>query len=101
MSTTPAVHTLESQVGGHAGVMTTEDGSLLIKPALKQELAFYQRIQSDPAEAFIALKKYTPKFLGTLTLEGEAAGSVDEGTLQIKPVGERKDECIPRASQVN
>jgi 1D-myo-inositol-tetrakisphosphate 5-kinase/inositol-polyphosphate multikinase len=81
--------------------MTTEDGSLLIKPALKQELAFYQRIQSDPAEAFIALKKYTPKFLGTLTLEGEAAGSVDEGTLQIKPVGERKDECIPRASQVN
>ena len=94
MSTTPVVHTLESQVGGHAGVMATEDGSLVIKPALTQELAFYQRIQSDPAEAFVALKKYTPTFMGTLTLEGEAAGSIEEGTLQIKPLGERKDECM-------
>ncbi|KAJ3522357.1 hypothetical protein NMY22_g11926 [Coprinellus aureogranulatus] len=87
-------------VGGHAGVMTTEDGSLLIKPALKQELAFYQRLQSDPSDAFRALRQYTPNFLGTLTLEGEAAGSTEDGNLQIKPVGERKDESISEVVHV-
>lgn len=75
-------------------MLTTEDGSLLIKPALKQELAFYQRLQSDSSEAFAALRKHTAKFLGTLTLEGEAAGSAEDGNLQIKPVGERKESIV-------
>lgn len=73
-------------------MLTTEDGSLLIKPALKQELAFYQRLQSDSSEAITAIRKFTAKFLGTLTLEGEAAGSAEDGNLQVTPIGERKDE---------
>ncbi|KAI6156346.1 hypothetical protein EDD17DRAFT_1626671, partial [Pisolithus thermaeus] len=32
--TLPPTAPLSSQVGGHAGVQTTEDGSLLLKPAL-------------------------------------------------------------------
>ncbi|KAJ2936596.1 hypothetical protein H1R20_g500, partial [Candolleomyces eurysporus] len=86
---TPVVQALASQVGGHAGVMTTEDGSLLIKPALKRELEFYQRLQSDKDEAIATLRQFTPKFLGTLTLEGEAKeGSGDGGALEIKPAAE-------------
>jgi hypothetical protein len=60
---------LESQVGGHAGVMVTEDGSLLIKPALHHELEFYQAIQQDPKLGL--LRDYTPKFIGVLKLEGK------------------------------
>lgn len=63
-----ATHLLESQVGGHAGVRTTEDGSLLIKPALKHELEFYQSLLQNPDLA--SLRPYTPKFIGTLKLEG-------------------------------
>jgi 1D-myo-inositol-tetrakisphosphate 5-kinase/inositol-polyphosphate multikinase len=92
---TPAVQALASQVGGHAGVMTTEDGSLLIKPALKRELEFYQRLQTDEDEAIATLRKFTPRFLGTLTLEGEAKeGSSEGGALEIKPAAERKDEFL-------
>ncbi|KAF9528253.1 hypothetical protein CPB83DRAFT_854709 [Crepidotus variabilis] len=65
----PSTQLLASQVGGHAGVMTTEDGSLLIKPALHHELAFYQKLQQDAALA--SLREYTPKFLGVLKLEGQ------------------------------
>ncbi|RDX47392.1 SAICAR synthase-like protein [Lentinus brumalis] len=60
---------LESQVGGHAGVMTSEDGSLLIKPALAAEVAFYQSVTGDPS--FAPLRPYVPKFYGTLRLEGK------------------------------
>ncbi|KAF9055075.1 SAICAR synthase-like protein [Hymenopellis radicata] len=42
---------LASQVGGHAGVLTSEDGSLLIKPALPLEHKFYQYLTSDPRKA--------------------------------------------------
>ena len=92
---TPAVQALASQVGGDAGVMTTEDGSLLIKPALKRELEFYQRLQTDADEAIATLRKFTPKFLGTLTLEGEAKeGSSEGGALEIRPAAERKDEFL-------
>jgi len=64
----PTTHLLGSQVGGHAGVMTTEDGSLLIKPAHPAEYAFYQLLQQDPV--LQSLRPYTPKFYGTLKLEG-------------------------------
>lgn len=59
---------LTSQVGGHAGVMASEDGSLLIKPALPIEVNFYQSVMSDPH--FEPLRPYMPKFFGTLRLEG-------------------------------
>jgi len=59
---------LASQVGGHPGVETTEDGSLLIKPALAREVRFYQTLSSD--STFAALRPFVPKFLGTLKLHG-------------------------------
>ncbi|GJE88105.1 inositol polyphosphate kinase family protein [Phanerochaete sordida] len=60
---------LESQVGGHPGVMTSEDGSLIMKPALPVEVAFYQAVLTDPA--LDAMRPYIPKFYGTLRLEGQ------------------------------
>ena len=71
---------LESQVGGHPGVRMSEDGSLLIKPALHREVAFYQSIASDPG--FAPLRPYVPKFYGTLRLEGkvdESAAAAEQG----------------------
>jgi 1D-myo-inositol-tetrakisphosphate 5-kinase/inositol-polyphosphate multikinase len=77
---------LASQVGGHAGVSTSEDGSLLIKPALAHEVSFYQTLTSDPV--FAPLKPYIPKFYGTLRFEGK----VKDGNLDIAhklPKGEK------------
>ncbi|KAI0373134.1 SAICAR synthase-like protein [Pilatotrama ljubarskyi] len=89
---------LEAQVGGHAGVMTSEDGSLLIKPALPNEVAFYQSVATDPG--FAPLRPYVPKFYGTLRLEGkvdESAPAPEEGA-PIKvveaPIEGEKDELI-------
>ncbi|KAF9806136.1 hypothetical protein IEO21_08798 [Rhodonia placenta] len=59
---------LTTQVGGHPGVLTTEDGVLLIKRALPREVAFYQSVSSDPALA--QLYNFIPEFYGTLKLEG-------------------------------
>ena len=47
--------TLNSQVGGHAGVLTTEDGSLLIKVALSRELEIYQIAIRPSLGSFAAL----------------------------------------------
>ena len=60
---------LHTQVGGHPGVLTSEDGSLLIKPAHPTEVAFYQSVVADPA--FTPLRPFVPKFYGTLTLQGK------------------------------
>ncbi|THV06890.1 SAICAR synthase-like protein [Dendrothele bispora CBS 962.96] len=87
--------TLASQVGGHAGVQTTEDGSLIIKPALPLEHKFY--LELTTSDAFAALRPYVPRFFGTLKLEGE----VDEtksntgGGIVIKETDtkEHKDKC--------
>ncbi|KAK0455191.1 SAICAR synthase-like protein [Desarmillaria tabescens] len=70
---------LASQVGGHAGVLTSEDGSLLIKPALPLEHHFYQTLNTNPA--FDALRPFIPKFLGTLKLQGE----LDEANQGLEP----------------
>lgn len=67
---------MASQVGGHAGVSTSEDGSLLIKPALPCEVSFYGHLNSNPV--FAALKAYVPKFYGTLRFEGK----VEDGNLE-------------------
>ncbi|KIO13851.1 hypothetical protein M404DRAFT_992088 [Pisolithus tinctorius Marx 270] len=40
--TLPPTVPLSSQVDRHAGVRKTDDGSLLLKPGLPRELAFYQ-----------------------------------------------------------
>lgn len=65
MSTVP----FRSQVGGHSGLQTSEDGSLIFKPALPLELQFYQSSISDPG--FAPLRPFISKFYGTLKLEGK------------------------------
>lgn len=77
------------QVGGHAGVSTSEDGSLLIKPALVHELEFYERLNSDPALA--PLRPHIPKFYGTLRFEGKVEGGNLETFREAQNKG--KDEC--------
>ncbi|EJF56298.1 SAICAR synthase-like protein [Dichomitus squalens LYAD-421 SS1] len=77
---------LDSQVGGHPGVLTSEDGSLLIKPAHPTEVAFYQTVIADPG--FAPLRPFVPKFYGTLRLEGkvdDTAPAPEEGS-QFKVV---------------
>lgn len=74
---------LEWQVGGHAGVMTTEDGSLFIKPAKHYELEFYQAMQQDRKLAL--LREYTPKFIGVLKLEGKLSDTAN-GELSIEGI---------------
>jgi 1D-myo-inositol-tetrakisphosphate 5-kinase/inositol-polyphosphate multikinase len=60
---------LASQVGGHTGVQTSEDGSLIFKPAVPLELQFYQSALTNPVLA--PLRPFIPKFYGTLKLEGQ------------------------------
>lgn len=74
---------LSSQVAGHPGVLTTEDGSLIIKPALPLELEFYKKYSSHPS--FEPLRPFLPKFFGTLKLEGTLDETKPE-SLTIKPI---------------
>lgn len=92
-----AVTPLESQVGGHPGVLASEDGSLLIKPALEHEVAFYHSLSTNPG--FAPLRPFVPKFYGTLRLEGQvdqSAPAPEQGgplvVVDTVPDGE-KDEC--------
>ncbi|ESK94214.1 inositol polyphosphate multikinase [Moniliophthora roreri MCA 2997] len=63
---------LISQVGGHAGVQSTQDGSLIIKPALGLEHQFYQSLTTSSSDEGLGrLRPFVPKFYGTLKLEGE------------------------------
>ena len=82
----PAAEPLTSQVGGHKGVLATEGGALIIKPTLPLELEFYQRLQHDPRLSL--LRPFTPKFLGTLRLEGKLAedGSLEGNGIKVMPV---------------
>ncbi|KAF9494056.1 SAICAR synthase-like protein [Pleurotus eryngii] len=83
---------LNTQVGGHSGVLATEDGSLLIKPALPLELQFYQTSVRDPG--FAPLRRFVPKFYGTLSLQGKVDEGKDlEGGIAVAPVDSpEKDE---------
>ncbi|KAL1664614.1 hypothetical protein GGF50DRAFT_88564 [Schizophyllum commune] len=83
---------LASQVGGHAGVQTTEDGSLLIKPALPAELAFYQALSDD--SPFAPLRRYLPKFLGTLSLAGKVEEGEDLEKMGPPPAGAEKQNLV-------
>lgn len=93
-----AIHVpLEAQVGGHKGVMTTEDGSLLIKPALPVEVSFYQSVGADPA--FAPLRPFIPKFYGILKLEGVVDPEKGLEGGELKPVpAQDKDMFFPIAS---
>ncbi|VDB84510.1 unnamed protein product [Peniophora sp. CBMAI 1063] len=90
LSVSGTITPLSSQVGGHQGVQSTADGSLIIKPALPAEAAFYQQLASDAG--LDELRAFTPKFLGTLTLEERAAVAVGraegKGDVEGKGVSE-------------
>ena len=99
-STSTTIQPLESQVGGHAGVSTTENGSLMIKPAVPTELAFYERLQLD--SNLEDLRAFTPTFLGTLKLMGKVdefktGSAVSESVLLesvVAAASEEKDESL-------
>ncbi|KAI0307210.1 hypothetical protein B0F90DRAFT_1807864 [Multifurca ochricompacta] len=74
---------LAYQVGGHKGIQTTGDGTLLIKPALPLELQFYQNSLIDPALAL--LRPWVPTYLGTLRLEGK---NTVEGLTSVEGIPE-------------
>lgn len=93
MSSIASTIPLKSQVGGHAGVLTTEDGSLLIKPALPLELKFYQSLQSD--SGFAPLRPFIPTFYGILKLEGKVDESLPSYRgATITAIEGQKDECL-------
>ncbi|KAH9483532.1 Inositol polyphosphate multikinase [Psilocybe cubensis] len=96
MSDLTNTQALATQVGGHAGVTTTEDGSLLIKPALPRELEFYQKLQGD--SALDELRAFIPNFIGTLRLEGQvdpAHPDLAEGiVLQQTAATDQKDMSL-------
>ncbi|KAK0378148.1 inositol polyphosphate kinase [Colletotrichum limetticola] len=65
-------------VAGHAGTMTTADGSMFIKPCTQAEIDFYQSAYSDPAHA--DFKEIMPDFWGTLSLvDPLELSSVEDG----------------------
>lgn len=63
---------LTSQVGGHAGVRASADGSQILKPCLPTERAFYEKvITDDSVEGFRLLRKHVPAFYGVTPAEGQ------------------------------
>ncbi|KAK1621926.1 inositol polyphosphate kinase [Colletotrichum phormii] len=65
-------------VAGHAGTMTTADGTMFIKPCTQAELDFYQSAYSDPAHS--DFKELMPEFWGTLSLvDPFELSSVEDG----------------------
>ncbi|GMK56645.1 hypothetical protein CspeluHIS016_0304850 [Cutaneotrichosporon spelunceum] len=82
---------MANQVAGHAGVLVDDSGSLVIKPALPREIAFYQLVQCSPRTAPISgLKPFLPKFYGTLALTGH----VDDSEFEPVPVANALPESI-------
>jgi 1D-myo-inositol-tetrakisphosphate 5-kinase/inositol-polyphosphate multikinase len=79
---------LPSQVGGHSGVLATEDEAMVIKPALPLELEFYQTHILDAA--LEPLRPFLPRFYGSLKLEGMIDESVPDA-LVVKPIDGIKD----------
>lgn len=84
-----SIHPLTSQVGGHKGIQTSDDGALLIKPALPHELQFYQDSLADPALA--PLRQWIPTYLGTLRLEGQMTA---DGLANVEGIPEGKKELL-------
>ncbi|KAG8954015.1 hypothetical protein FRC04_000999 [Tulasnella sp. 424] len=62
----------DGQVGGHAGVMTVEDGSMIIKDSLPKERAFYALLGTH--EDLAPLKDYVPEYMGQMRLTGVTEG---------------------------
>lgn len=82
---TPEYRALDTQVGGHPGVLSSEDGSLIIKPCLPTELAIYEQLaQGEPRLA--RLQPFVPKFFGTLKLQGKVKEEVGLSEAEGTPI---------------
>lgn len=86
---------LANQVAGHPeGVLTLQDGSLVVKPCVPVEATFYTEVMNafsspDP-DPRTQLARWIPKFLGTLALGGKTGqGQVrtEEGPSQLPGAG--------------
>jgi inositol-polyphosphate multikinase len=82
---------LTTQVGGHPGIIESEDGSSIGKPALPLEHEFYEAIYGDnPAnrdlQDFKRLQPFIPRLMGTLRLVGRLDETQADGELRILPI---------------
>jgi hypothetical protein len=91
-STLTKLQPFESQITEHSGMLTNENGSLLIKPATPNELAFYQRLQQD--SNLENLRLFTPTFLGTLRLMGKIDETGSGAAIVDAESAEEKDESL-------
>ncbi|OCB86569.1 SAICAR synthase-like protein [Sanghuangporus baumii] len=79
-----AFHALRSQVGGHPGVLASDDNLLIVKSCLDAEKTFYELLALGD-ERLEGLRRWIPRFYGTLRLEGKvaddaaAAGALEAG----------------------
>jgi hypothetical protein len=69
---------LTSQVGGHAGVRSSSDGSQIMKPCLTAERQFYETVVSKDVQGFKLLAKHVPKFYGIEPAAVGVEGAKDE-----------------------
>jgi hypothetical protein len=103
-ATGTAAQALSNQIGGHAGILSSGDGSLVIKPCLPLERQFYDDLAASSAASvlaegmqdvpalspFEALRPWVPKYYGTLRLEGRARQVGDGGETVIEEVTDVK-----------
>ncbi|KAL5490637.1 hypothetical protein ACEPAI_5471 [Sanghuangporus weigelae] len=75
-----AFHALRSQVGGHPGVLASDDNLLIVKSCLENEKKFYELLALGD-ERVEGLRRWIPRFYGTLRLEGRVA--VDAGIVPV------------------
>ncbi|PVF98327.1 SAICAR synthase-like protein [Serendipita vermifera] len=78
---------LASQVGGHKGVLTSADGSQIIKPCLPSERKFYETVVggTEAHEGFARLLPLVPKYFGILeVLQNISVGYSQPNILDIK-----------------
>lgn len=61
---------LDSQVGGHPGILSDASGDLVIKPLLPVEHAFYSLLEAEDHH-LAPLIGLTPRFMGVLELQGQ------------------------------
>lgn len=72
-NTVPFSHT----AAGHAGISTSADGSLLIKPCTTSEIAFYEAARQHPN-----FQAHMPVYMGSLTLNDSPEEQVAVGILR-------------------
>lgn len=80
---TPRSHfsSLSGQVGGHPGVLASDDEAVIVKPALPAEAAFYTQI-AEGHPALAKLRPFVPSYYGMLQLAGSAPPEgIDAGLL--------------------